>query len=177
MMGLLSIFLEEPDGTTEIVKTVQSAGNHSSLTVSGIINPYVGGIFLLSGSVIAQEYKIIKISAEDNEYTVTALVHDEEKYSYIDDGVVIDLPGGDFGNFDGFDIPAVTNIQFQEFFSSNGVVGKGQSTVTWNWDEAHAKKYFANYKLAWRKDDDQQTFVEDITVKSYDILNPVPGII
>lgn len=166
----------EPDGTTEIVKTVQSAGNHSSLTVSGIINPYVGGIFLLSGSVIAQEYKIIKISAEDNEYTVTALVHDEEKYSYIDDGVVIDLPGGDFGNFDGFDIPAVTNIQFQEFFSSNGVVGKGQLTVTWNWDESHAKKYFANYKLAWRKDDDQQTFVEDITVKSYDILNPAPGI-
>lgn len=175
--GVYTFSSFEPDGFTEITKAVNVTNGANSVSLSGVINIAANAVFILSGEVKAALFKVVKIVMEDNVYTITAVEHDERKYEYIDSGILpFDDGDGDFTNDDDYNIPAVTNIQVEESFGSNGVVSNGILTVTWDWDIGNAKKYKPNYKIAWTRDDGQTSYGKDFSTKSYDIPNPVPGI-
>ncbi len=170
-------FKGSDEATTEIVKTIsESNGTFTTVTVQGVVASAPNAIFTLSGSVKPRLVKVVKIDKSDELYTITCVDHSELKYSYIETGVVVDIPTGDFVNVSEFTTVPVTTLSVEQNFSGNGVITKSQLQVKWVWPSTGSPKYKASYKLSWKRDNQQATYVKDIATKGYDIDNPVPGV-
>jgi predicted phage tail protein len=170
-------FKGSDEATTEIVKTIsESNGTFTTVTVQGIVASAPNAIFTLSGSVQPRLVKVVKIDKSDELYTITCVDHSELKYSYIETGISVNIPTGDFVNVSEFTTVVVANIAVDQNFSGNGVISKSQLQVKWAWPSSGTPKYSANYKLSWKRDNQQAQFISDIPAKGYDIDNPVPGV-
>lgn len=170
-------FKNDSANTEEIVKTIsETNGIFTTITVQGAVTPALNAIFTLAGPVQPRIVKVVKIDKSDEVYTITCVDHSELKYSYIETGIVVNIPSGDFVNISEYTTVPVGIVSVEENFSGNGVIKKSKLQIHWTWPSSGTPKYNANYKLTWKRDNQQAVFISDISTQGYDIDNPVPGV-
>jgi len=164
------------DGLTLYDKTINQTNTSTNIvTFSGDFAPYINSTFILNGPIEAKLYKVTGIQKEDDYYVIAGIEHDENKYDYIDDGIIINLPTGDFVNVSDFTTEPVVNLVVYPIASSNGITSNSQLHVAWDWDLDHSSKFAAGFIASWRRDSKDFITVLDIQGKSFDIDNAVPG--
>lgn len=168
-------FLGEDGVKEEEHPTLETGISTNTLSFVGIVSPAVNSLFILSGSVVPKIYKIVKIRKEGENYQISCVEHSEAKYAYIDESLVLPVLSGDFVNISEFITIPVDSITLVENFSSNGVTQNSALEVTWVWVKGSAT-YTPNFKLTWKRDDQQNNLIDGVFGNTYDIVNPVPGI-
>jgi hypothetical protein len=165
------------DGVTLYNKTLlQTNSTVSSISFVGTEVPLLGSTFILSGTVTPQLFRVVgNAKNSDDSYTISCLVYDTDKFTYIDQGITLGGGTGDFINIDGFYAPAVFNLAVSPISSSNGVNNNIQLDVHWDWDLLHAQKYKATFQATWIRDNTDIKEVKEITGNSFDINGAVPG--
>ena len=168
------------DGLTFISKTItQLNGNFSSITYTGTEVPYIGASILFSSTALQPRiFKVTRIDkASDGVYTITGLIHDENKYTYIESVGSLPVPSssGNFVNYADFSIPAVTNITVQQVYATNGVIDLNKLNVKWDWSDTGAT-YRPNFIVSYRRDNQTAVIVNNLTTTSFDIEYPLPGV-
>lgn len=170
------------DGSTVYTKQINETNSTvSSISFADNTPAFVGGSILFSSSALEPRLaKVIKIDKDDQQiYTITAIEHDEAKYTYIDNIGSITPPStsGSFVNFSDFAIPAVTSITIDQVFSTNGVVEFNKLMVSWLWSApVDAKPYVPKFDVSWRRDKQEFVRIKDLQVATFDIEYPVPGV-
>ncbi len=171
-----TIYFLDSDGVTEVTKSIiETDGTYNIISFLGTATPAVYSPFTLVGPIVSKLYKVVKITKSQEVYEILAAEHNEDKYAYIEDGIVVATPTGDFVDVSSFLTPAVTSVTIIENFSSNGVVTNAALDITWNWDKG-TSKYAASYIVSWRRDNQEFNYINDIFSPSYSIVNPVPGL-
>lgn len=157
----------------------ETNGTFSTLVITGLYNIVTESSIIVSKTGFTpRTVKVIGIKKDGHEYSVTCASHTESKYAYVDgiDTIPVLDSSGSFVNFSRFSAPAPTALYVEEVFSSNGVVSSSHLAVSWLWDEAGAEGYKAVYKASYYRDNNASTVINDITVKGFDIPDPVPGV-
>lgn len=171
-----SISFTDINGSVIHKKTIfESNGITNKATFTGTEVPFPGSTFILNGPIEAKLYKVTGIQKDDENYVITAIEHDENKYAYIGTGVTIDAPTGDFVNVSDFTVEPVVNVTVQPVSSTSGAIANIQLFVGWEWDLDHSSKFKAEFIASWRRDGQDYTTVRDIQGQSFDINNVVPG--
>ena len=138
-----------PDGTAQS-RTIESISDDKktvTVTVEYKITPVRGAVWCIdSDNVAIQYYRVTSISAKENQqFTITAVQHDPDKFKYIDDGIRLEpkpitvTPPGT--------ILAPKNIIISE--SSFVSQGLSVASINVNWDKVDGA---TNYVAQWRKD-------------------------
>lgn len=168
-------FMGEDGVTEETYNIFETDVTTNTVSFTGLTIPALNGVFILSGAVVPKTYKVVKITKEEDIYNILSIEHKEEKYTYIDDSVILASPSGDFLNLSELTTTPVTNITIIENFASNGVTQKSSLDISWGWDKG-TSKYKADFVLSWKRDSQESNFIPLLTSPSYDIPNPVPGL-
>lgn len=165
------------DGVTLYTKTLlQTNSTVSSISFVGTEVPLVGSTFILSGTVVPQLFRVVGNSKNnDDTYTISCLVYDTAKFTYIDQGITLPGGTGDFINIGGFTSPAVTNLAVSPISSTNGVNSNIQLNVHWDWNLTNTEKYAATFQATWVRDNNDIIEIKDITGNSFDINGAIPG--
>lgn len=172
--GVFSLSYYNADGN--IVSTVIQETNITiqSVTVAGNISILTGSPFILSSSSTgATVYKVVKIEVSDNIHSILCSKHDENKYSYIESGVSVVSSAYDFVSQSNFTCPSVVNISVSPQFFIDRLINKSILHVVW--EMPSGTTITPKYKLSWKRDNQQLTVVNDITVASYDLIDPIAG--
>ena len=166
----------DADGITERTYPIFESDIKTNIVSIGIRAASVeNGIFILSGRIQPREYKVVKISKDDEIYTISALIHKEEKYLYIDKDILLFQPTGDFVDATEYTTRPVTDIIFIENFSGvNGIAGHSLLEISWQWDKRDLK-YDAIFSVLWKRDSQEGVFTENLASNTFDIVNPIPG--
>lgn len=165
------------DGVTLYTKTLlQTNSTVSSISFVGTEVPLVGSTFILSGTVVPQLFRVVGNSKNnDDTYTISCLVYDTAKFTYIDQGITLSGGTGDFINIGGFTSPAVTNLAVSPISSTNGINSNIQLNVHWDWNLTNTEKYAATFQATWVRDNNDILEIKDITGNSFDINGAIPG--
>lgn len=171
-----TLYFLDADGITERSYTIlETNGTYDTVSFLGIATVAAYSPFTLVGPITSRLFKVVKITKSDDAYEILAAEHNESKYAYIEDGISVIVPSGDFVDVASFLTPAVTDVVVVENFSSNGVTQNSALDITWNWAKG-TSKYAASFIVSWRRDNQEFNFVPDIFSPSYSIINPVPGL-
>ncbi len=171
-----TISFTDANGLTIHEKQIlQSGGTVNAVTFNGTEVPFIGSTFILNGPIEAKLYKVTGITKDDETYVISGIEHDENKYAYINEGVTIDAPTGDFVNVSEFTVEPVVNVTVLPVSSSDGINSNIQLFVGWEWDLDHSSKFKADFIANWRRDGKDFTIVRDIQGQSFDIDSAVPG--
>ncbi|OCG04243.1 hypothetical protein A9G15_03855 [Gilliamella apis] len=138
-----------PDGTAQsrTIKSISEDKKTVTITANYKIAPVTGAVWCIdSDNVAIQYYRVTSISAKENQqFTITAIQHDPDKFKYIDDGVrlepkpiTVTPPSA---------ISAPKNIIVSE--SSYVSQGLSVASINVNWDKVDGA---TNYIAQWRKD-------------------------
>lgn len=165
------------DGVSEFSKNVfESNTTTGVLHFLGVELPLVRGPFILETAtkkpIVA---RVASIKKDDNIYSIDCIRHSESKYAYIEGAVSTPPPSADFLNLTQFSVTAPENVFVSEIFSSDGVTSYSRLQVTWDWNISGAEKFAAKYQALWRVDNQAYNVIKDLTVKEFNIENPVPG--
>ena len=183
----IEMLLKAADGSTPFYECEinEVAGDYSVITVNAVIDaPFTGTTVVfkhldagLNTLLAPMRFKITKVELEDHVYTITALIHSEAKYAYIEDIGTIVKPDdtSSFVNFKAFTVPAPTSLVVTQSFSNNGIITKAYLHCSWNWNLDNATPYAATFKLIYSRDNTASITVQDIHVAGFDIQDPVPG--
>ena len=164
------------DGTTEETYAIlESGATVTSVSFIGIAEAAVNSTFILTGPLTSRVYKVVRVTKTEDTYEITSIQHDEAKYAYIDQTVVLAEPAGDFVDIKELITHPASLVTVVENFASNGVTQKSSLDISWTWDRG-SLSYEADYKLSWKRDGQENHFIPNTTGKGYDILNPVPGL-
>lgn len=165
------------DGVTLYNKTLlETNSTVSSISFVGTEVPLLASTFILSGTVVPQLFRVVgNAKNTDDSYTISCLVYDNAKFTYIDQAITLITGTGDFINVGSFYAPAVVNLAVSPISSSNGVNTNIQLDVHWDWDLLLAEKYKATFQAIWVRDNTDTKEVKDITGNSFDINGAVPG--
>jgi predicted phage tail protein len=156
-----------PSGANQI-RTIQSiSGNVVTVTTAYSETPETDSIWMIeSDSLYAQQFRVTSVSDNnDGTFTITAAMHDPDKYARIDTGAIIDqrpisvLPTGSQS--------APQNIVIDSFSVVNQ--GISQETMQVSWDKA---KDAISYEAQWRRNDGNWVNVPRNSTTSFE----VPGI-
>ena len=138
-----------PDGTAQsrTIKSISEDKKTVTVTANYKIAPVTGAVWCIdSDNVAIQYYRVTSISAKENQqFTITAVQHDPDKFKYIDDGIRLEpkpitvTPPGT--------ILAPKNIIISE--SSHVSQGLSVASMNVNWDKVDGA---TNYVAQWRKD-------------------------
>ena len=138
-----------PDGTAQsrTIKSISKDKRTVTVTANYKVHPVAGAVWCIdSDNVAIQYYRVTSISAKENQqFTITAVQHDPEKFKYIDNGVRIEpkpitvTPSST--------ISAPKNIVISE--SSYVSQGLSVASLEVNWDKVDGA---INYIAQWRKD-------------------------
>ena len=137
------------DGTAQsrTIKSISEDKKTVTVTANYKITPVTGAVWCIDSDNIAiQYYRVTGISARENQqFTVTAIQHDPDKFKYIDDGVrlepkpiTVTPPSA---------ISAPKNIIISE--SSYVSQGLSVASLEVDWDKVDGA---TNYIAQWRKD-------------------------
>ncbi|PXY91436.1 TipJ family phage tail tip protein [Gilliamella apis] len=138
-----------PDGTAQsrTIKSISDDKRTVTVTANYKILPVAGAVWCIDSDNIAiQYYRVTGISARENQqFTITAIQHDPDKFKYIDDGVrlepkpiTVTPPSA---------ISAPKNIIISE--SSYVSQGLSVASLEVGWDKVDGA---TNYVAQWRKD-------------------------
>ncbi len=164
------------DGITLYTKTLlESNVTVSSISYVGIEVPLVGSTFILSATVVPQLFRVVGNSKNNDEYTISCIVYDNAKFTYIDQGITLTSGTGDFISVGSFYAPAVVNLAVDNISFNTGTLSNVQLHVHWDWDLLHAEKYKATFQATWIRDNTDLKEIKDITGNSFDINGAVPG--
>ena len=138
-----------PDGTAQsrTIKSISDDKRTITVTANYKIPPVAGAVWCIdSDNVAIQYYRVTGISARENQqFTITAIQHDPDKYKYIDDGVRLEpkpitvTPPSS--------ILPPKNIVISE--SSHVSQGLSVASLQVSWDKVDGA---TNYVAQWRKD-------------------------
>jgi len=164
------------DGVTLYNKTInETAGLFSSVSFTGQVDPFIGSVIILNGPLEGKLYTVTGIQKEDDYYVIAGIERDEGKFDYVDDGIVLDVPTGDFVNPTDFTVEPVVNLSVSPISSTDGINSNIQLHVFWDWDLDHSAKYKATFVASWRRDKQDFKNVQQISGYSFDIDAAVPG--
>lgn len=138
-----------PDGTAQsrTIKSISEDKKTVTVTANYKVPPVAEAVWCIdSDNVAIQYYRVTSISAKENQqFTITAIQHDPDKFKYIDDGVrlepkpiTVTPPSA---------ISAPKNIIVSE--SSYVSQGLSVASINVNWDKVDGA---TNYIAQWRKD-------------------------
>jgi hypothetical protein len=99
--------------------------------------------------------------------TVTTL---PDKYTYIDSGITLTTPTGDFTNVTGVFTSPVSDLTVVPNVSWNGVSNITKLQVTWT---SNATNYSDKYTLIWSNTSGNGATITDLTTPAYDIPDPI----
>ena len=138
-----------PDGTAQsrTIKSISDDKRTITVTANYKIPPVVDAVWCIDSDNIAiQYYRVTGISARENQqFTITAIQHDPDKFKYIDDGVRLEpkpitvTPPSS--------ILPPKNIVISE--SSHVSQGLSVASLQVSWDKVDGA---TNYVAQWRKD-------------------------
>ena len=138
-----------PDGTAQsrTIKSISDDKRTITVTANYKIPPVVDAVWCIDSDNIAiQYYRVTGISARENQqFTITAIQHDPDKFKYIDDGVRLEpkpitvTPPSS--------ILPPKNIVISE--SSHVSQGLSVTSLQVSWDKVDGA---TNYVAQWRKD-------------------------
>lgn len=138
-----------PDGTAQsrTIKSISDDKRTITVTANYKIPPVAGAVWCIdSDNVAIQYYRVTGISARENQqFTITAIQHDPDKFKYIDDGVRLEpkpitvTPPSS--------ILPPKNIVISE--SSHVSQGLSVASLQVSWDNVDGA---TNYVAQWRKD-------------------------
>lgn len=138
-----------PDGTAQsrTIRSISDDKRTITVTANYKIPPVAGAVWCIdSDNVAIQYYRVTGISARENQqFTITAIQHDPDKYKYIDDGVRLEpkpitvTPPSS--------ILPPKNIVISE--SSHVSQGLSVASLQVSWDKVDGA---TNYVAQWRKD-------------------------
>lgn len=138
-----------PDGTAQsrTIKSISDDKRIITVTANYKIPPVVGAVWCIdSDNVAIQYYRVTGISARENQqFTITAIQHDPDKFKYIDDGVRLEpkpitvIP------------PSAISSPKNIVISESSYVSQGVSVASLevHWDQVEGA---TNYVAQWRKD-------------------------
>jgi predicted phage tail protein len=165
-------------GAIATYSITETNGNFSSVTIPGVVAVFLGTTLILSKTGFTpRTVKVLDIVKSDNEYEITCASHTEAKYSYIEGIGTLPVkdPSGTFVNFPKFSAPPITLPVVQEVFVSNGIISTSHLAVSWTWDDV-AAGFKGVFAISYRRDKLTATTISGISVKNFDIPNPVPGV-
>jgi len=179
--GVNTIDVLSPDGTTIYTRTITTAeGTHTVLFVSeawplGAI-PEQYADFIINSAVEARNFRILGLSQDEGtsmDIGVEAVQYDINKYTYIEDGIVI--PPGLYSSLTDSTITAPQNLTLSQ--NATMVDGVVVRTITASWS-APETGIPVGYEIRWRKSGDNYTKITAggtlvtfpvSTVGSYDV--------
>lgn len=138
-----------PDGTAQsrTIKSISDDKRTITVTANYKIPPVAGAVWCIdSDNVAIQYYRVTGISARENQqFTITAIQHDPDKFKYIDDGVRLE-PKPITVTPPSAMLPP-KNIVISE--SSHVSQGLSVTSLQASWDKVDGA---TNYVAQWRKD-------------------------
>lgn len=130
-----------------------------------------------------REFMIQSISESDRGvYSIAGIFYDSNKFAAVEQG--IEVPDQIYSNLIATVIPAVTNIQFEEFFTNTGIVLENYIDVTWSWNNIEIDQNGntidrlreTTFTVKWRRDNNKYSVINDIPTMSYQIPSTIPGV-
>ncbi|OTP90477.1 host specificity protein [Gilliamella apicola] len=138
-----------PDGTAQsrTIKSISDDKRTITVTANYKIPPVVGAVWCIdSDNVAIQYYRVTGISARENQqFTITAIQHDPDKFKYIDDGVRLEPKPITVTP------PSSISPPKNIIISESSYVSQGLSVASLevSWDQVEGA---TNYVAQWRKD-------------------------
>lgn len=162
-------------GTIESELTIrESNGSFDTISYVGIDKtPINGSVFAIYSSEVPMIlYKIIsKELGSDGLYTFSALIHYEEKFAYVESGISLSAPQGDFIPIS-YDAPA-TPHDGTVVENTSIIFGNPNHNLDISWKGGDEKT--TTYNLSYSVDNGSPITVRDISQKNYTIENAKPG--
>ena len=138
-----------PDGTAQsrTIKSISEDKKTVTVTANYKIAPVTGAVWCIdSDNVAIQYYRVTSISAKENQqFTITAIQHDPDKFKYIDDSVRLEPKPITVTP------PSAISTPKNIIVSESSYVSQGLSVASLevNWDKVDGA---TNYIAQWRKD-------------------------
>jgi len=128
-----------------------------------------------TGYIDPQQYRISKIvEVEKGKFTIIGSLYDEQKYAAIENGLSI-IPKSYTPPVPLY-LPPVSNIQFFERYSNDGINSNNFIEVRWQWNENHAIKGQVLYRIRWKRDKGEYHTASNVITKDFHIPGTIPGI-
>lgn len=138
-----------PDGTAQsrTIKSISDDKKTVTVTVEYKITPVPGAVWCIdSDNVAIQHYRVTSISAKENQqFTVTAIQHDPDKFKYIDDGVRLEPKAITVTPASAISAPKNIIVSESSYVSQ----GLSVASLQVSWDKVDGA---TNYVAQWRKD-------------------------
>lgn len=145
--------------------------------------PIIGSIFALFGNILPTTWRIsaVELDTDTHIHTITCTQYADEKYTYIDSGVLIQPPPPI--DIDDLETPKVDNVTVQKEFYTDSLGSHSNLVVLWTWpdvddvnyDDWLTQPFEASYQIVWQRDENQSTTVDNITKTEFRIENAAPG--
>lgn len=177
--GKYSIQFLASNGITLLdLQVTQTNGTYSTLRVSSSVIPFRGSPLILKGQLRPTIRKIIKRTLDETDQTweISAVVHSEGKYDYIDSGYTVLDPSGSYKDYDSLSVEAPVNLQITENHISTATLTLTKLEVKWDWDTDNSEKIKPLFKAAYTRDNQDYLQLPETAVKGFDIENPFPGV-
>lgn len=163
------------DGTEAIRIITNPPGTYTTLDLSPgeNVGVYVGSAWGLYGTAIPRLFKILSVKeASLGVYELSAVSYDPASYDRIESGIIVDPP--DFGVPGGGSLPAPTGLTINRE-SLVDVNGNAIYNLRIDWNDV-VDPNFRNYRVRWRKDNNQFQWSGDVLQSEFIIDNALPGV-
>lgn len=163
------------DGTEAIRIITNPPGTYTTLDLSPgeNVGVYVGSAWGLYGTAIPRLFKILSVKeASLGVYELSAVSYDPGSYDRIESGIIVDPP--DFGVPGGGSLPAPTGLTINRE-SLVDVNGNAIYNLRIDWNDV-VDPNFRNYRVRWRKDNNQFQWSGDVLQSEFIIDNALPGV-
>ncbi|GAP66835.1 hypothetical protein MBSD_n2150 [Mizugakiibacter sediminis] len=162
-----------PDGVSQTRTVSAVAGNDITVSLAFTQTPAAESAWVVeSVSLAAQTYRVLSVtedkSDKDISFTITALQHNESKFSAVDNGTLIQVPPISVLT------PTVQAPPASVGIGEHSVIvqGAAQVTLTISWDAAAGA---VSYDVEWRKDSGQWISAGNIAGLSVEVAGVYPG--
>lgn len=167
--GTYSLMVMLPNGSVETRTVSLISGRNITVSPAFSAAPAAQAQWLLTGSAAeAQTFRIVTVSEqEDLKIQITALKHNPDKYSYVEDGLALQARA--ISVIDGIpDSPTNVTIAEALYQTKSDVLNR----VTISWDLAIEA---SSYRVVYTVDDGNEITLPDTTINTIEILDAPVG--
>jgi hypothetical protein len=182
--GVLTVDYIAEDGITVVSgKIVTPSTTQNIVSIAEVVaQPAVNSTIVFHSTEVKQKvYKITSIDKDDDHiYTISGVIHHEEKYNYIDNLAVGSIPTTPVSStatpFVNSAPPSVTDVGFR--IVNRNVNGNLYSDleVFWKWNSDLRYTNAVYFGVSVTKDTEAATVVEGLVSQSYTVSNAKPGL-